>query len=210
MEFTFQHSKTYRAEIRNPISDSTTVLYALHGYGQLAKYFMRKLYDLPEDILLVVPEGMHRFYLNGTGGRVGASWMTKEAREIDIADNLAWLDALDARITKKYGIQKRYVLGFSQGGATALRWAFHGQISMDALCIWASDFPPDLFDATPKELRPICHYLIGDKDPYFRADRQDELCSLFRSKGFEIHQFDGEHDIDTKILKPLISQFHSH
>lgn len=210
MEFAIQHSKTYRAEIRDSRSEGSEVLYALHGYGQLASYFMRKLQDLPENLLIVAPEGMHRFYLNGTGGRVGASWMTKEAREMDIADNISWLDALDAQISAKYPIQKRYVLGFSQGGATALRWAFQGQTIVDELLIWASDFPPDLSDTSLNESHPSRHYLIGDKDPYFPGERQKEICSLFQSKGFKIHQFEGEHDIDLKILNPLISQFHTH
>ena len=30
---------------------------------------------------------MHRFYLEGSSGRVGASWMTKEAREDDKKEN---------------------------------------------------------------------------------------------------------------------------
>lgn len=209
MEFTFQHSRTYRAEIRESKTENRAVLYALHGYGQLVNFFMRKLQDLPENLLIVAPEGMHRFYLNGTGGRVGASWMTKEAREMDIADNIAWLDALDAQISAKFPIEKRYVLGFSQGGATALRWAVQGQIHVDELLIWASDFPPDLMETSAMGLPTQCHFILGDKDPFFLEDRQNELCALFQSKGFQIHRFEGEHDIDLKVLKGLISQFHT-
>ena len=49
-----------------------------HGYGQLAKFFIRKFKILQkESVYIVAPQGFHKFYLKGFSGRVGASWMTK-------------------------------------------------------------------------------------------------------------------------------------
>ena len=75
-------------------------------------YFIRKFRALFDDLLVVAPEGMHRFYLQGSSGRVGASWMTKEAREDDIADNLRWLQELDAHISAQYRPKRKLLLGF--------------------------------------------------------------------------------------------------
>ena len=56
------------------------VLYVLHGYGQLPAFFIRKFQaQVNAGWRVVAPEGAHRFYLKGTDGRVGASWMTREA-----------------------------------------------------------------------------------------------------------------------------------
>ena len=79
--------------------------YVLHGYGQLARYFIKKFTKLPaKGIHVTAPEGLHRFYLEGSSGRVGASWMTKEDRETDIANYIQVLNALhhnNARANEK-------------------------------------------------------------------------------------------------------------
>ena len=63
------------------------IWFVLHGYAQLANYFIEKFRVLEsKNILVVAPEGLHRFYWNGMSGRVAASWMTKEDRLTDIAD----------------------------------------------------------------------------------------------------------------------------
>jgi hypothetical protein len=72
--------KTIRYFTIGDIEKAKYLLIALHGYGQLSSYFGKKFEDLPNEFFIVIPEGMHRFYLDGTSGRVGASWMTKEAR----------------------------------------------------------------------------------------------------------------------------------
>jgi len=47
--------------------------FVLHGYGQLGRYFIRHFSSLKaEERLIVAPEAPNRFYLAGTGGRVGA------------------------------------------------------------------------------------------------------------------------------------------
>ena len=68
------------------------IWFCLHGFGQLAKYFGRKFTDVADDeTIVVVPEGLSRLYLNGEYQRVGASWLTREDREHEISDFLAYL-----------------------------------------------------------------------------------------------------------------------
>ncbi|MGB1122955.1 MAG: hypothetical protein ACPG08_05475, partial [Flavobacteriales bacterium] len=123
----FSVTKTARYFTAGPaIAEANGVLIALHGYGQLPEFFMRRLQPLADaGWAIIAPEGLHRFYLEGAHGRVGASWMTKEAREDDIADYVRYLDALSAEL----GLTERrpVLLGFSQGVATASRWVAMGQ-----------------------------------------------------------------------------------
>src|SRR5690348_9673298 len=73
----------------------------LHGYGQLAATFARYFEILDDGTrLIVAPEALNRFYLTGpTSGPanerpVGATWMTREDREHEIEDYVAYLDTL--------------------------------------------------------------------------------------------------------------------
>ena len=135
-------SKTMRYFTIGDINKADKLIYVLHGYGQLASYFLKSFEKLSDSYLIIAPEGMHRFYLNGTSGRVGASWMTKEAREIDIFENTQNLNKLNNTFDKKF--KKTIILGFSQGGATAARWFFNNSKKFDQLILWASVFPPEI------------------------------------------------------------------
>ena len=182
------------------------LVYLLHGYGQLSRYFIRKVEEvLPEAVCFVAPEGMHRFYLNGTAGRVGASWMTKEARELDIIENTASLDALHTAITENWKPERITVIGFSQGGATAARWLANGAIEADCFVSWASVFPPDI--AFPEEqLAPERYFVLGNNDPYFNESDAARACAAYEQIGFEVVRFEGVHDLDTAVIEQLLQR----
>lgn len=206
MENSFSFFKTFRYETQNEDKHPTKIIYVLHGYGQLAKFFIRKFSALTSDYLIVAPEGMHRFYLAGSSGKVGASWMTKEAREIDIQDNIDWLNALDKEISSKYQINERILLGFSQGGATAIRWKMNSQLVFDKTIIWASDFPPDMepqMDLLKGENQN--YFVIGNEDEYFNKDQQNKLISLYKSADFKISTYLGRHNIDSSTLLQILT-----
>ena len=206
MENNFTFSKTFRFETINENKQPTKIIYALHGYGQLAKYFIRKFDVINEDYLIVAPEGMHRFYLNGSSGKVGASWMTKEAREIDIKDNIEWLNALDAELSERFDIKERILIGFSQGGATAIRWKMSALQPFDKTIIWASDFPPDM-EPKMEQLKggKKNYFVIGNEDEYFNEEQQNKLISLYKSVDFKISTYLGRHNIEAPILLQLLN-----
>jgi len=204
MENILKSIKTFRFETLNEERKPKKVIYALHGYGQLAKYFIRKFENL-DDYLIVAPEGMHRFYLKGSNGRVGVSWMTKEAREIDISDNINWLNDLDKEISSQFPIEERILLGFSQGGATAIRWKINAINSFDKTIIWASDFPPDM-EPKMDQLKGESdnYFVVGTEDEYFNEERQNNLISLYKSVDFKISTYLGPHEIDSNVLLQLL------
>lgn len=190
----------------NPLT-ADTVLFVLHGYGQLAQFFIRKFHALDaEKYFIVAPEGMNRFYLKGNSGRVGASWMTKEERADDIQDNLNYLDKLWKELSSQYQFSKKALLGFSQGGATASRWLVHGQFNPHQFILWAAVFPPDMDDALFKLVDGIKkQFVFGDEDEYLSEEtvcfKLDELAK--KGLHFELIKFQGSHNIDTKTLLSL-------
>lgn len=177
------------------------LVYVLHGYGQLVEYFSQKFSDIPlKDVLFVFPEGRHRFYLRGTSGRVGASWMTKEWREEDIRLNILSLDLLHETILKSISPEKITVIGFSQGGATAARWLAQGKVNCNHFISWASVYPPDLAVEDHAGLAKKNTFVLGTEDEFFPKADQELLITDYRSKGIHIARFEGTHDIDKETL----------
>ena len=183
----------------------------LHGYGQLPAFFIRKFHSLnPDEHFVIAPEGMHRFYLEGTSGRVGASWMTKESRLTDIEDNNRFLNALSKHILSNYNFDKKILLGFSQGGATACRWHEMGNFKASIFILWASVFPPDL--ELPKKNNAFINskniFVIGDDDPYYNKEKIQEVkADLTNSNiNFSSLEYKGGHNINTEALEKLITR----
>ncbi|MDB2656835.1 hypothetical protein N9Y60_02140 [Crocinitomicaceae bacterium] len=206
MEQKLTSAKTFRYEISSPSQEFDIVLYVLHGYGQQAQYFIRKFRPLFDKMLVVAPEGMHRFYLQGSSGRVGASWMTKEAREDDISDNIHWLNELDAHISSEFKPKRKLILGFSQGGATAARWYHKGTVQFDAMILWACVFPPDLHPEEEIKQANNQHFAIGTEDEFYDAEAQETLVKFYLKKEFVTHQFEGKHDIHAITLDGILNE----
>jgi predicted esterase len=186
------------------------LIFALHGYGQLASYFIQKFEFLdPEKYFVIAPEGLHRFYLNGTSGRIGASWMTKENREDDIANYIHYLNTLLEKVTSENHYEKKYLLGFSQGGATASRLIGSGQHKFDVFLLWAAVFPPDMNRDSLGKFNGSKNYLIiGDEDPYYSleviVDEQEKLKKT--GMKFKVIHFNGKHTIHSETLKNILHE----
>lgn len=182
-----------------------------HGYGQLTPFFINKFGKLfSKENLFIVPEGLHRYYLNGFSGKIGASWMTSEEREKDIEDYCSYLDA----VYEKYimPLDKKVIvnaLGFSQGGATICRWAAHTKFKIDNLIVWGSVIPPDMIpmaierESDLQKLRTLnWYYVAGDKDELLSDKRRVEQLEILEKNGIKpnsIH-YQGGHDILEETL----------
>ena len=211
MKKTLEQTKTCRYFTHGNPEIANHVIYALHGYGQLPEYFIRKFHALPEHFFIVCPEGMHRFYLNGTSGRVGASWMTKEARQDDIQDTMNWLKRVKEDVETNYYFTTKTLLGFSQGGATAARSFFEGGFDVDNLIIWASVFPPDLpLHAEMQRYQNSVnntnkYFFIGDNDEYYTPEQQIEISQFYEQNNFKSTIYTGKHDLNSDILNNLLT-----
>ncbi|MDZ7845649.1 MAG: hypothetical protein U5L96_02085 [Owenweeksia sp.] len=205
--------KTTRYYLSGPLEgDYKSVCFALHGYGQLAPDFIRPFTDKRlSSILFIAPEAPHRFYLNGTGGRVGASWMTKEDRLRDIEDYCHYLDSLYQYLNphlKK--IESLGVLGFSQGVATACRWLSYSNISFDFLINYAGIYPPDLpqQEAMEKMQKIPVRLLLGDEDEYITETKLHQALQEFKCQGYptEARIFAGRHKIYAPVLQEVFTE----
>ena len=79
-----------------------TIWFVLHGYGMLAEYFIKKFEPiLNDETCIIAPEGLSKFYTQGFYGRVGATWMTKQDREVEIRDYINYLNQLYEYICKQ-------------------------------------------------------------------------------------------------------------
>ena len=160
------------------------VWFALHGYRQAARRFARRfdVLDAPERIV-VVPEGLSRFYVDPSHGRhgpehrVGASWMTREDRDNEIADYVAYLDALATEVatSSTSPVRRRVVLGFSQGAHTASRWVVLGRTNVHELVLWGAGLATDLTRAALAAGLEGVHvtFVRGARDK-FRDRREEE------------------------------------
>ncbi|MBX0289950.1 phospholipase [Hymenobacter sp. HSC-4F20] len=187
------------------------VWFVAHGYGQLAAYFIRHfapLTDADPELVVIAPEGTSRFYLQGTSGRVGATWMTREDRLTEIHDYVTYLNQLATTILSQAAPDTTVtVLGFSQGAATVSRWLAQTIFRPARLVLWAGAFPPDmeftvaahLLQQTPVTL--VC----GTEDEYVSEAALAQQAELLGSLGAEpvLIRFAGKHTLDAAVLRHL-------
>jgi predicted esterase len=188
----------------------------IHGYGQLAQYFIRKFNILQQHrICVIAPEGLSRFYLEDVSSRmqsgnnrVGATWMTRENRLMDIDNYIQYLTTLYQAETHDHPSIPVTVLGFSQGAATASRWVTQGGIPFSRLILWAGIFPPDInFESGHALLKDKETFLVyGKQDPFLNDSRFAEMEMLSSKLAIQPARvtFDGGHDIDEGTLLKFV------
>lgn len=179
-----------------------TIWFVLHGYGMLAEFFIKKFEPiLNDETCIIAPEGLSKFYTKGFYGRVGATWMTKEDREVEINDYINYLNQLHQFIcTENTNTDlKINLLGFSQGGATVSRWAANGKAKFNNLILWASVFPDDMnFEQITTQNTFL---LYGNDDEFATHEKVAQQKALLSNTAcFNIIEFDGKHDIPKTVL----------
>ena len=215
MEQHFTVSRTARYQQLGECSAATRQLWLVaHGYGQLAEYFIRHFNTVhaldPAGTVIVAPEALSRFYLSGTGGRVGASWMTTADRLAEIADQATYLDALLNRLLFDCPPDVRVtVLGFSQGTATVSRWlaAAAGRWRPHRLVLWAGNFPADIeAEAARQLLHELPVVLVsGEQDGYVGEEKIRAQAEALRPHEPQLSTrfFEGSHTLHAPLLRRL-------
>lgn len=207
-------SKTARFYTHGNPNTAKKIWLVLHGYGQLAKYFIRSFNHLdPDDHFVVAPEGLYRFYLNGFEGRVGATWMTKEARLDDIDDYVNFLNTVfEKAIQPNLDDEKTFIcFGFSQGVATASRWIAYGKHKPHKAVFWAGSFPPDLEPVEAKKsfdsIQTLC--CIGDEDPFVGEKHVEDAKKHLAALNINARwiTYSGAHKIPKPELNRIIEIF---
>jgi predicted esterase len=197
-----------------PGPETRSVWIACHGYGHLAAEFIARLGAIATpDRLLIAPEALNRFYHDTRPGAsaasaVGATWMTREDRASEIADQITYLDALYAAVFREVARDavRVTVLGFSQGVATVSRWLAHSTVRVDRLVCWAGAIPDDVSLTNESALRRAALVMVvGSRDQYATAARvtAQEAALNAAGKSFMRFEFDGGHRLDDTVLQDL-------
>ena len=195
---------------------------ACHGYGQLAAYFARHFRAVERPgRLVVVPEGLNRFYLDGGDGgryeRVGASWTTRDGREADIADTNRYLDDVFVAVCARAEADVQAVplvgFGFSQGTATVTRWLSQSPLMrgrserVRRLVLWGGGLPHDLdLPAEAGWLAAADLTLVaGDRDALATPARvlEQERRMTAAALPHRVVSFPGEHRLNERVLRSL-------
>jgi predicted esterase len=214
-----QHIAVAKSARYYTVGDSDTardVWIVCHGYGQLAGRFIGSFECIAtESRSIVAPEGLHRFYLDPPPApakqrRVGATWMTREDRDTDITDNVAYLDRLAQHIVGNRSDVRLRALGFSQGAATVFRWAALGSTRIDELILWGGEVPPDVdMTAAALRLRDVRVAIVHGRSDRMAPEQQlqKHLQSL-QAAGIA-HQrfdFDGGHELNDAMLQLIAGE----
>ena len=207
MEHSIKFEFNARYEVLGELHEGVEQLwFVCHGHGQLAKYFIKKFQGIDDGkTVIVAPEGLFRYYLQGFTGRVGATWMTKEDRLSDIQNYLTYLAAVMQKVKGQLPSTVRTTLfGFSQGAATISRFATQTDVDFQTLVLWAGIFPPDLppLTSTERLKGKRTYFVIGDHDPFATADRlkeQEKIAEELKLTPERI-TFEGEHELYEKVI----------
>src|SRR4029077_16456914 len=119
------------------------IVVGFHGSAEGAKAQLERLRAIPcaEGWLLVSGQRLHRFYQRRMN-EVVAGWMTRQDRELAIADNLAYVAAVtEATVHEWPGASRLVLAGFSQGVAMAYRAAAVARV--DGVIAVGGDVPPE-------------------------------------------------------------------
>ena len=191
---TVTHGRVLVEEAARP--SSGRLLVACHGYAQTAEIMLedaRRIPGVADGWRLASVQALHRFYARGDQAVV-ASWMTRQDRELAIADNIAYLDRA---VETAGGTDARTIvfLGFSQGAAMAYRAAIHGRYPAAGIIALGGDIPPDIQTGTGRPWPPVL-LGAGVRDVWYTDERvaADEHFLTSRGIAHEVVRYDGGHE----------------
>jgi predicted esterase len=153
--------------VRPPATAAARIaVVGFHGYGQRAQHMLDELQALPgaDAWLLVSVQGLHRFYERATH-QVVAHWMTSEDRELAIADNVAYVDAVVAAVADAHAFERLVFVGFSQGASMASRAAAAAGERCHGLVLLGGDVAPEVLASRARLPRTIIGR--GTTDAYY-------------------------------------------
>jgi predicted esterase len=184
------------------------IWWVMHGYGQLAAYFLRKFAHLdPAKNYIIAPQGLSKHYLKGFEGRVGAVWMTREDRLNDIANNISYLQTVyEKESMKPYfnTVPQVYMLGFSQGCATLCRWLMHSKPAYTRLILWAGEMPTDVLAQVHDTVIPSRELFLvyGNQDELIAEGEAEKHFYALERMGLrpQVVNFEGGHELPADII----------
>jgi predicted esterase len=188
-------------------------LVAFHGYGQSADDILSELQRISGASAwqIVAVQGLHRFYTR-TDQQVVASWMTRQDRELAIADNIQYVDRVLDRVSVEGGLHsgspsvKLVFVGFSQGVAMAYRAAVRGRHRAAGIVALAGEIPPELKTGASRSSTspgardtsrwPPVLIGVGTSERWYVPEEVDADIAFLQAQGaaHEVVRFEGGHE----------------
>jgi predicted esterase len=192
------------------------LLVGFHGYAEGAESQLERLRAIPGSNRwgLVAVQGLHRFYQRRTN-EVIASWMTRQDRDLAIADNLAYVEAVLDEVSRDESASARrsdhelrrdkprlVFAGFSQGVAMAFRTACATTRRVDGVIAVGGDVPPEI---DPASLAHVTTALVcrGARDEWYTDEKFQQDVARIRRVGAAVHPvaFDGGHEWSAAVIE---------
>jgi len=184
------------------------ILAGFHGYGQNAEELFHELRAIPvsDGWTIISIQGLHRFYRRRTEVTV-ASWMTRQNRELLIADNIAYVDEALLRVAAGRSIARLVLCGFSQGVAMAFRAAARGRHRADGVIALGGDVPPELLADRSVSFERVFP-ARGQSDALYPAHKHEADLAALRDRCRRVDGFvfAGGHEWTEEIRQAIAQQ----
>jgi predicted esterase len=176
-----------RAVVRIAAGIPRGLIFGFHGYAETAEIQLQRLTEIPgaDDWTLVSVQGLHHFY-RGRSQDVVASWMTRQDRDLAIADNIRYVDAVVEAVTETEPLPIVHV-GFSQGVAMAFRAAIRGYAGSAGVIAAGGDVPPDLLEDSRSWFPPAL-LMRGARDEWYTQAKLDADFGALRPRCTEVRK----------------------
>jgi predicted esterase len=185
-----------RVVVEEGLGPALHLVVGFHGYGQNADEMLRELRALPvaSPWTTAAVQALHRFY-RGRSDVTVASWMTRQDRDLLIADNIAYVDEAVSQVAAGRPIERLVFCGFSQGVAMAFRAATRGRHHADLVVGVGADVPPELLQDRTLDLPPV-FLARGTADAFYSADQHAADIDALRDRSTQVDGFvfDGGHE----------------
>lgn len=190
--------------------DTKNVWIVLHGIGFLSKFFIKYFQGLPKDEnYIIAPQAPSKYYLSSKYTHVGASWLTKENRELETENVIRYLD----EVYREENIPsscRLIILGFSQGVSIVARWVAKSKIPCKDLILYAGGIPEELTTEDFDFLAPLktkIKIVVGTEDEFLVPERlkkeRIKIDTLFNGRA-EFISFDGGHEVNPGVINKLL------
>ena len=183
-------------------SGAAPMIVGFHGYGETAESQMERLQAIAsaDEWTRVSVQALHRFYQRRSN-EVIASWMTRQDRDLAIADNLAYVSAVVEEVAREWPASLIVWAGFSQGVAMAFRAAAASTRPVAGAIAAGGDVPPEIDAAALARIGAalICR---GVRDEWYTAAKFGEDQQRLREANVRVQplEFDGGHDWSRDVV----------
>jgi predicted esterase len=194
--------KHARIFISKPVNQQDEVWILFHGYAQNVKEFFNSFTKKEfENKSFIIPEGLSRFYQKGINGKVGASWMTKENKELEVIDQKRYLD----QVLENFDLSKQEIniFAFSQGASAAARWISTTDLNIKKLIFWSGNIPQSiLLNKSDNLWKHSPHFYIGKNDQFATLETWSKFTKNLSKNEFTIYK--GDHFFTAGLIDQYV------